>query len=88
MPMTSKMRTYLGISGDEIWYDSAERTLSERLAYIRGMAAGFRTFAHWKDGKQLVGTTGQTLRTAVEALLDEDNRITTDHEAKMREVGL
>jgi hypothetical protein len=35
-------------------------------AYDRGFIDGLIAFAHWNDGKQLVGTTGTTLKAAIE----------------------
>lgn len=35
-------------------------------AYLSGMRRGIRLFAWWKDGVQYVGTTGKTLKEALE----------------------
>ena len=35
-------------------------------AYEAGFKAGLECFAHWNDGEQLVGTTGTTLKTAIQ----------------------
>ena len=40
-------------------------------AYYSGMAEGISRFAHWKDGVQYVGTTGKTLKQAMDALRTE-----------------
>jgi hypothetical protein len=39
---------------------------SRYRAYEEGYKAGLEIFAHWKDGEQLVGTTGTTLKQALE----------------------
>ena len=33
--------------------------------YDKGFVDGLKTFAHWKDGEQYVGTTGTTLKKAI-----------------------
>ena len=73
-PMHARMRTYLEITGEGTWYEAPERTNDEIEAFIRGMAAGFRCYAWWQDGKQFVGTTGTKLDDALTVLLDEDER--------------
>jgi hypothetical protein len=35
-------------------------------AYEAGFKAGLECFAHWNDGEQFVGTTGTTLKTAIQ----------------------
>jgi hypothetical protein len=35
-------------------------------AYHDGLAQGMVRYAHWKDGEQYVGTTGKTLKLALE----------------------
>ena len=35
-------------------------------AYYEGVRRGIRLFACWKDGEQFVGTTGCTLKQAIE----------------------
>jgi hypothetical protein len=37
----------------------------ERRAYDRGFVDGLKAHAHWKDGKQYVGTSGTTLAQAI-----------------------
>jgi hypothetical protein len=37
-----------------------------RRAYLAGFIAGLTEYAWWKDGEQLVGTCGTTLKTAIE----------------------
>lgn len=44
--------------------------IAQTRAYYKGLREGVARYAHWKDGEQYVGTTGRTLREA----LDEVNR--------------
>lgn len=41
-----------------------------KLAYDRGFDHGLCTYAHWKDGKEMVGTCGHTLSQARETRRD------------------
>lgn len=43
-----------------------DRAIEE--AYRKGFRDGATAFAWWKDGEQQVGTTGKTLRTALEEI--------------------
>jgi hypothetical protein len=36
--------------------------------YFNGMIEGVRLYAHWKNGEQFVGTTGKTLKQAIEQI--------------------
>jgi len=36
--------------------------------YYNGMVEGVRLYAHWKDGVEYVGTTGKTLKKAIEQI--------------------
>lgn len=45
---------------------AAKMTENEKKAYKAGMIDGFKTFAHWRNGEQEVGTTGTTLKDAIE----------------------
>jgi predicted RNase H-like HicB family nuclease len=36
--------------------------------YKRGFEDGLRSYAHWKDGVQYVGTTGKTLEQAIKEM--------------------
>jgi len=38
--------------------------------YDRGFIDGMRAFAHWKNGQELVGTTGKTLKDAIEKRME------------------
>jgi hypothetical protein len=43
----------------------------EIQTYYSGVAEGIAKYAHWKDGVQYVGTTGKTLKQALEDLKTE-----------------
>jgi hypothetical protein len=43
----------------------------EIQTYYSGVAEGICKYAHWKDGVQYVGTTGKTLKEALEDLKAE-----------------
>jgi len=45
----------------------AEITAGKDRSFKLGYKQGLRAYAHWKDGKQMVGTCGKTL---VQAFLD------------------
>jgi len=47
---------------------SEERVLTE---YQRGYIDGMTEYAWWKDGRQEVGTTGTTLKSAIDRFLKE-----------------
>ncbi len=40
--------------------------LAQSRAYYKGMRDGIHRYAHWRDGVQYVGTTGRTLKEALE----------------------
>ena len=42
--------------------------------YYNGVVDGVCRFAHWKDGVQYVGTTGKTLKQALEEIKAERKR--------------
>jgi len=47
-------------------------TESDRInEYFDGMIDGIRLYAHWEDGVQFVGTTGKSLKTAIENIESE-----------------
>ena len=47
-------------------------TKSEVMAFHQGMREGYARFAWWRDGYQYVGTTGKTLKQALqESVLEE-----------------
>ena len=37
-------------------------------AYHKGLREGIEQYAHWQDGVQYVGTTGRTLREAIDTV--------------------
>ena len=39
-----------------------------KLIWRKGFESGLRTFAHWHDGEQQVGSTGTTLKQAIDDL--------------------
>nr|WP_277611323.1 YqaJ viral recombinase family protein [Microbulbifer celer] len=39
--------------------------------YQRGYIDGLKAFAHWKDGTQYVGTSGKTLKQAIQEFIEE-----------------
>ena len=41
--------------------------------YDQGYIDGLTVYAHWKEGEQLVGTTGNTLRSAISNRKDNYN---------------
>ena len=45
-----------------------------KKAYLSGFQRGVWMYAHWKDGKQHVGTTGMTLEDAMTKSHDDVNR--------------
>ena len=40
--------------------------LAQTRAYYDGVRQGIEMYAHWQDGTQYVGTTGRTLKEAIE----------------------
>jgi hypothetical protein len=44
------------------------------IAYYNGLREGVRLYAHWKDGVQYVGTTGKTLKKAIEQIDAEEQQ--------------
>lgn len=41
-------------------------------AYYNGIREGIEQYAHWKDGVQYVGTSGTTLKKALERIDSEE----------------
>lgn len=74
-PMSELFICYLNVTGENEWYRSYEREFDDRLNFLRGMITGFTCYAWWKDGKQYVGSTGTTLRQALEAVNGEIERL-------------
>ena len=44
-------------------------------AYHQGLREGVKLYAHWRDGVQYVGTTGRTLKEALNTVDEEEQRI-------------
>ena len=64
-------------------------------AYDRGFQDGLTTFAWWRDGEEQVGTTGTTLKAAIEgreSLFNydppQDNDQVAALEARLKDAGL
>ena len=55
--------------------------------YFDGVKAGIRRFAWWKDGVQYVGTTGTTLKKALEEV-DQAEKIFNLKQTKLLEESL
>ena len=51
--------------GSDYWL-SMYRIGMYGMDYTAGVKAGIQAYAHWKDGIQYVGTTGKTLKDALE----------------------
>ena len=49
--------------------------VAQTRAYYEGLRDGVRTYAHWEDGVQYVGTTGRTLKSALENIDNEEQKI-------------
>lgn len=63
---TAKLETLLACGYQEEWWRGASPT--ERRAFLRGLVAGVRSYAWWKDGTEFVGTTGTQLRDVLEMI--------------------
>lgn len=42
--------------------------LAQTRAYYEGLRDGIHQYAHWRDGVQYVGTTGRTLKEALDTV--------------------
>ena len=47
---------------------------TKAVAYKEGVKSGIRRFAWWRDGVEYVGTSGTTLKKAIEDIEQEDKR--------------
>lgn len=56
------------------------KSKEEVIAFYDGLVTGVMMYAHWKDGTQYVGTTGKTLRKALED-------IEQDRQTRLKELG-
>ena len=48
------------------------RQIQEMRSYYIGLREGVSMFAHWRDGVQYVGTTGKTLKQAIDQINAEE----------------
>ncbi len=58
--------------------------LAQSRAYYEGLRDGIHQYAHWRDGVQYVGTTGRTLKEA----LDEVNEAEADLMDRYNELNM
>jgi hypothetical protein len=58
--------------------------LAQSRAYHEGMRDGIHRYAHWRDGVQYVGTTGRTLKEA----LDDVNQAEADLMDRYNELNM
>jgi hypothetical protein len=49
--------------------------LAQARAYYKGLREGVQLYAHWRDGVQYVGTTGRTLKTAIESIDQQEKEL-------------
>lgn len=49
--------------------------LDQTRAYYKGVREGVQRYAHWRDGEQFVGTTGRTLKSALESIDREEREL-------------
>lgn len=49
------------------------RQIQEMKMYYIGLREGVSMFAHWRDGVQYVGTTGKTLKEAIDQINTEES---------------
>ena len=49
------------------------RQIQEMKSYYIGLREGVSMFAHWRDGVQYVGTTGKTLKQAIDQINAEES---------------
>ncbi len=49
--------------------------LAQSRAYYQGRREGVSLYAHWRDGVQYVGTTGRTLKQALDSIDQEEDDI-------------
>jgi hypothetical protein len=58
-----------GINGGTVSLNNTEKNI---LSFYDGMREGVALYAYWKDGVQYVGTTGKTLKKALEDIASEE----------------
>jgi hypothetical protein len=49
--------------------------LAQTRAYYQGLREGVERFAWWRDGVQYVGTTGRTLKEALDAIDQQEKEL-------------
>ena len=49
--------------------------LAQTRAYYKGLREGVERFAWWRDGVQYVGTTGRTLKEALDAINQQEKEL-------------
>jgi hypothetical protein len=49
--------------------------LAQTRAYYKGLREGVERFAWWRDGVQYVGTTGCTLKEALDAIDQQEKEL-------------
>jgi hypothetical protein len=49
--------------------------LAQTRAYYKGLREGVERFAWWLDGVQYVGTTGRTLKEALDAINQQEKEL-------------
>lgn len=49
--------------------------LAQSRAYYQGRRDGISLYAHWRDGVEYVGTTGRTLKEALEYIDQEEAKV-------------
>jgi hypothetical protein len=49
--------------------------LAQTRAYHEGLRQGVHMYAHWRDGTQYVGTTGRTLKEALDAINQQEKEL-------------
>ena len=58
--------------------------LAQTRSYYQGLREGVEMYAHWQDGVQYVGTTGRTLREALDTINQEETDILTRYQAPIK----
>jgi len=49
--------------------------LAQTRAYYKGLREGVERFAWWRDGVQYVGSTGRTLKEALDAINQQEKEL-------------
>lgn len=59
--------------------------LAQTRAYYQGLREGVSLFAHWRNGVQYVGTTGKTLKQALNDIESAEQDVLTKYN-KMKQL--